>query len=251
MVRTRACSNLRYSWVTCVILSNFCKFPQLVLSTHPLLLYQTFVVLSNFCHFLTPCYLFIFTSPTHPINAPAVHTTSTILSPVLLCARSLRKYTFLNSIGVSTSHRAILIWGDRGMAGGFLEEQPVTFVGEHMPTPLASSDPLHYPSKPTYFVSLPLAWRPSTQSSIFSLLLAWRPLTLSSTFLVPFVWRLSGDPLFSPSSLNSHPFTSKWSLDSTQPPHLNIPLWGDSFSNSTHDFNVLSLLLDFFGTSSR
>ncbi len=47
------CSNLWYSWVTCVILSNFCNFSRLVLSTHPLLL-------SNFCHFLTLCYLFTF-----------------------------------------------------------------------------------------------------------------------------------------------------------------------------------------------
>ncbi len=30
-----------------------------------------------------------------------------------------------NSPGVF-GHRAILIWGDQGMAGGFLEEQPVT-----------------------------------------------------------------------------------------------------------------------------
>ncbi len=58
------CSNLRYSWETCIISSNFCNFSQLVLSTHPLLLYQflspyqTFVILSNFCLFLIPCYLF-------------------------------------------------------------------------------------------------------------------------------------------------------------------------------------------------
>ncbi len=32
-----------------------------------------------------------------------------------------------NSPGVF-GHRAILIWGDRDMAGGFLEEQPVAFI---------------------------------------------------------------------------------------------------------------------------
>ncbi len=95
------CSNPRYSWVTYFILSSFCYFSRLVLSTHPLLLYQflspyqSFVVLSNFCHFLTLCYLLTFTLSTHPINAPAVHITNTTLFPVLSCARSLRQYTFL------------------------------------------------------------------------------------------------------------------------------------------------------------
>ncbi len=67
--QVQLCSNLQYS---SVILSNFCNFSQLVLSAHPLLVYQLlsshqtftvlsiFVVLSNFCHFLTPCYLFTF-----------------------------------------------------------------------------------------------------------------------------------------------------------------------------------------------
>ncbi len=37
----------------------------------------------------------LFALSTHPTNAPAVRTTNTTLFPVLLCARSLRQYTFL------------------------------------------------------------------------------------------------------------------------------------------------------------
>ncbi len=60
------CSNPQYSGVTYFILSNFCNFSQLVLSTHPLLLYQvlapyqSFIVLSNFCHLFTLFYLLTF-----------------------------------------------------------------------------------------------------------------------------------------------------------------------------------------------
>ncbi len=96
------CSVPRYLWVTYFILSNFCNFSQLVLSTHSLLFYQfwspyhSVVVLSSFCHLLTLCYLLtFFTLSTHPINAPAVHTTNTTLFPVLSRARSLLQYTFL------------------------------------------------------------------------------------------------------------------------------------------------------------
>ncbi len=122
------CSDLQYSWVTCVTLSNFCNISQLILSTHPLLLYQplspyqTFFVLSNFCHFLTPCYPFSF----YVIYAPVVHTANTALSPVLSFARSLRQYTFPTH--QVSCHRAILTIGNRDMAGGFHEEQPVTFI---------------------------------------------------------------------------------------------------------------------------
>ncbi len=62
----RGCGNPQYSWVIYFILSNFCRFSQLGLSTHPLLLcqflspYQSFVVLSNFCRLLTLCYLLTF-----------------------------------------------------------------------------------------------------------------------------------------------------------------------------------------------
>ncbi len=95
------CSSRRYSCVTCIILSNFCNFSQFVLSTNPLLLYQflssyqIFVVLSNFCHFLTLVIYSPFTLSTHPTNEPAIHTTNTTLFPVLSCAGSLRKFTFL------------------------------------------------------------------------------------------------------------------------------------------------------------
>ncbi len=39
------CSNLRYSWVACVILSNFCNFSQL------------FFIYTPFCYFITFCHL--------------------------------------------------------------------------------------------------------------------------------------------------------------------------------------------------
>ncbi len=45
-----------------------------------------------------------------------------------LIVRTLSALIYLsNSPGVF-GHRAILLWGDRGMAGGFLEAQPVTFA---------------------------------------------------------------------------------------------------------------------------
>ncbi len=123
-------SNLRYSWLACIILSNFCNFSQLVLSTHPLLIYQVlssyknFAVknLTNFCHFLTLCYLLTF----YVIYAPykctcCTHHRHNSLS--CLIVRTLSAPIYLsNSPGVF-GHRAILIWGDRDMAGGFLLEQ--------------------------------------------------------------------------------------------------------------------------------
>ncbi len=39
-ISTGTCSNLRRPWITCFILSNSCHFSQLVLSIHPVLLYQ-------------------------------------------------------------------------------------------------------------------------------------------------------------------------------------------------------------------
>ncbi len=41
--------------------------------------YQTFIVLSNICHFSPFVIYSLFTLYTHPINAPAVHTTHTQL----------------------------------------------------------------------------------------------------------------------------------------------------------------------------
>ncbi len=96
------CSTLRYSWVTCVIFSNFCNFSQLDLSTHPLLLYhclpnyQTSVVLSKLCHLYTPCYLFTCYVIYSPYKCTCcTHRTHTTLTLVLSCARSLRQYTIL------------------------------------------------------------------------------------------------------------------------------------------------------------
>ncbi len=120
------CSNLRYSWVTCVVLSNFCSFSQIVLSAHPLLVfqplssYQTFVIFSPFVIYS------LFYVIWRPINAPAVHTTNTTPAPVVSCARSLRQYTFLTH-QASLAIMPFWLWGDRDMAGGgVLEEQPDT-----------------------------------------------------------------------------------------------------------------------------
>ncbi len=94
-------SNPRYSWVTYFILSNFCNFSQLVLPTHLCSLYQFchLIYLSMTCQtyvIFSPLVIYsLFTLSSHPINAPAVHTTNTTLPPVLLCARSLRPNTFL------------------------------------------------------------------------------------------------------------------------------------------------------------
>ncbi len=83
-----------------VALSNFRRLINLLSSSHPLLS----------VHF--------FTLSTNLLNVPSQHITHTTLSPVLSCARSLRQYTFPNSIGVM-GRRATLMWGDRGMAGCF------------------------------------------------------------------------------------------------------------------------------------
>ncbi len=116
------CSNL--FGVTCITLSNFCNFSQFVLSTHPVLLYQllspyhTSVILSNFCHFLTTCYLFTFYVSYAPYNCTlCTHHKQNSYSRLTVRTLSAPIH-FPNSTDVS-GHRAILIWGDRGMAGGF------------------------------------------------------------------------------------------------------------------------------------
>ncbi len=99
-----------------VALSNFCRLIKVLSS------YRTFVIFS-------PLVIYsLFTLSAHPINAPAEHTTITTLSLSCLIVRTLSSPIYLsNSPGVF-GHRAILMWGDRGMAGGFLEEQPFTFT---------------------------------------------------------------------------------------------------------------------------
>ncbi len=116
------CSNPRCSWVTYFILSNFCNFSQLDLSTHPLSLYQflspyhSFIVLSNFCQLLTLCYLLTF----YFIYAPYKCTCCTHYNPYSsLIVRTLSAPMHLSFSPGVFGHRAILMWGDRGMAGGF------------------------------------------------------------------------------------------------------------------------------------
>ncbi len=119
------CSNQRYSWVTCVILSNFCNFSKLVLSTHPLFLYQFLLPYQTFVIFSPLVIYSLLTLSTHPIIAPGVNTTNTTLTLVVSSTRSLRQYTFPNSTGVF-GHRAILIRGIEAWLGGFLLEQAHT-----------------------------------------------------------------------------------------------------------------------------
>ncbi len=116
------CSNLRYSWVTCLTSSNFFNFSQLILSTHLLFLYQfltpyqTFIVLSIFCHFLTPCYLFNFYFMYAPYKGTCCTHHKHINSLSCLIGRTLSApIHHSNSPGVF-GHRAILTMGgsDRG-----------------------------------------------------------------------------------------------------------------------------------------
>ncbi len=58
-----------------------------------------------------------------------------------LIVRTLSAPIYLSNSPGIFGHCAILIWGIETWLGGFLEDQPVTFIGEHMPIPLASSDP--------------------------------------------------------------------------------------------------------------
>ncbi len=91
----------------------FVTFFQLVLSTHPLLFcqilspFQTFVIFSPFLIYS------LFTSSTHPINAPAPYA---------------KQHNRLSNSTVAFGHPAILIWGGSGraMGEGFLLEQPGT-----------------------------------------------------------------------------------------------------------------------------
>ncbi len=127
----RMFSNPRYSWVTYFILSNFCNFPSLsylltlccffnfcqlinLLSSYQTSVISRFVIYS------------LFTLSTHPINAPAGHITKHN-SYARLIVRTLSVPIYLSSSPVLFGHRAILMWGDRDMAGGIPDEQPVTF----------------------------------------------------------------------------------------------------------------------------
>ncbi len=119
-LRREPCSNPRYSWVTYFILSTFCSFSQLVLSTYPLWLYQflspyqSFVVLSIFCHLLTLSYLFTFLRYIYIYIyiykcTCTTHQTHNSLPCLIVRTHSAPIY-LSNSPGVF-GHRAILMWG--------------------------------------------------------------------------------------------------------------------------------------------
>ncbi len=75
------------------------------------------VVLSNSCHFLSPCYLFTFCVTYAPYKYTCCTHRTTQLSPSCLIVRTLS--VLMPSV---CGHRTILMWGDRGMTGGFLCE---------------------------------------------------------------------------------------------------------------------------------
>ncbi len=89
---------------------NFCRLIKL---SSP---YQTFVMVSSFVIY-SP-----FTLSTNPINAPAVQTTNTTLSPVLSRARSLRQYTFLTH---QASLAIVPFWFGGG--GGFYRDHQICY----------------------------------------------------------------------------------------------------------------------------
>ncbi len=90
-----------------------------------------------------------------PTRSPLRSNTSiTTLFSVLSCARPLRKSTSkLNRCLWPPCHSDM---GDRGMAGGLLEEQPVTLID--VPTPLASSGPPSSPVQASLPTRVPLKW---------------------------------------------------------------------------------------------
>ncbi len=91
-----------------VALSNFRRLIELLSFSHPLLS----------IHFLRYLATYKCTCCTHhKQNAYSRLIVRTLSAPIHLS----------NPTGV-VGHRAILIWGDRDMAGGFLEDQPATFT---------------------------------------------------------------------------------------------------------------------------
>ncbi len=103
------------------------------------LIYSLFVRFINLCHLInlsssyqtsaifSPLVIYsLYTLSCHPINAPAVHTTHTTLFPSYRAHALCANIPYPNSIGVF-GQRAILMWGDRDMAWGFLYEQAIPF----------------------------------------------------------------------------------------------------------------------------
>ncbi len=90
---------------------TFVTFP----TYSPFVVLSTFVVLSNFCHFLTLCYLFTFDVIYTPYKCTCCPHHTHYSLPRLF----VRGPIHLSSSTVVFGHRAILIWGDRDMAGGF------------------------------------------------------------------------------------------------------------------------------------
>ncbi len=100
-----------------VFVSNLCYLIKLWQLFPACFIYTTFVTLaifvalSNFCHLLTLWYLLSF----YVIYEPYKCTYTT---------HHTHQYQHLSTSPGVFGHRPILMWGDRGMAGGFLLEQP-------------------------------------------------------------------------------------------------------------------------------
>ncbi len=130
-MRSRTCSNPRYSWVTYFKLSDICNFSQLVrsiLSTHPLFALSIFVTLS----IPSPLVIYsLFTLSSHPINSPTVHITQHN-SLSCLIVRTLSALIYLSYSPGVFGHRVILLWG------GGIEAWLGGFVLEHKRYPTSS-----------------------------------------------------------------------------------------------------------------
>ncbi len=91
----------------CFLLLNFCRIIRLLPLSHPL---------------LSP----LFMLSTHPITVPALHTKQHNSYPRLIVHTLFVPIHFSNSTCVF-SHRAIVMWGDQGLADCFQLEQPDSF----------------------------------------------------------------------------------------------------------------------------
>ncbi len=113
MLSYQTLPSLFYLHTLCYFI-NFCCLFKLLPS------YQTFVILS-------PLVIYsLFMLSTHPINAPAVHTTNTTLTLSLSSTRFLRQY-IPNSTGLS-GYCAILIWGIEAWLGVFYYNKQIRYM---------------------------------------------------------------------------------------------------------------------------
>ncbi len=173
------------------------------------------VVLSNFSHLHTLCHLLTF----YVTYVPVLHTKQHNSLPFLSCARPLHQYA-LPTQQLALGQRAILMWGVEE-CGGFLEEQRDSFIGEHITTPLASSDSL--PSRLELSLPCLTAFNPT--------LYFLAHLCLMTSDSIPYLHRrlltssldLPMDSRFNAAS-SPHEFALRHPFFDPLPPRLIIPL---------------------------